>query len=136
MTPNAGSYNINLQNLFRFSNCSINSMKTKLLSTARTYIYLSFFLQKTTSDPLFFLTEISFSNASTSGQCLVNLPMDTITSYFNTSYLPGTLWSLDDQCKFLFGSNSSYQQCSVNFININFYQNVFKLFLLYLKDTR
>ncbi len=37
MTPSVGYYADNIQNLFLFSNCSINAFKTKLLTADRLY---------------------------------------------------------------------------------------------------
>jgi hypothetical protein len=35
-------------------------------------------------------------------------------TYFNSSYLPGQLYTLDQQCQFLLGPSSSYSACYVS----------------------
>jgi hypothetical protein len=53
----------------------------------------------------------------TAGACLTNLPIKTLSSYFNAStYLPGQLFTVDDQCKMLYGNNSAYSPCAVNIL--------------------
>jgi len=89
MTPNIGAYATNLQNLYMFSNCSINNFKTKFLSANKSVIL-------------------------TGGKCLTNLPVSTLSSYFNTStYLPGQLYGIEDQCQMLYGPSSSYSACYI-----------------------
>jgi hypothetical protein len=81
MTPNIGTYNTSLQNTFYFSPCSIKSFKELLLAN---------------------------KTVSTNAQCLSNVPFDlpAENTYFN-AFLPGQLWSLDQQCKIVTGDNRS-----------------------------
>jgi hypothetical protein len=41
MTPNIGAFATNLQNLYMFSNCSINNFKTKFLSADKSLVELN-----------------------------------------------------------------------------------------------
>jgi hypothetical protein len=54
-----------------------------------------------------------FRNLTTSGRCLLNSPTQTLQTYYNSSILPGQLYSLDQQCKLLLGTTSNYDTCSV-----------------------
>ena len=53
-------------------------------------------------------------NVSSNGTCLLNTPINALSTYFNSSYLAGQLYSLDQQCQFLLGSSSSYSKCYVS----------------------
>ena len=50
--------------------------------------------------------------------------MYSFKQYFNTSYLPGSLISIDDQCALLYGPGSNYNKCSVSFPTFLKYQLV------------
>ena len=89
MTPQIGHFSQNIINLFKFSNCSINAFKKTLFTS-------------------------NMASISSAGQCLYNSPVLLQTlSYYNETYLPGQLFSIEDQCKSVFGPDSSYSACFV-----------------------
>ena len=55
------------------------------------------------------------------GQCLRNVPLKPLSSYLDTKYLPGTKWSLNEQCKMILGPKGS--DCSVNLFVLFLYKN-------------
>ena len=55
-------------------------------------------------------------------KCLTNVPINSFSSYFNTSYLAGTKFDIDTQCELIHGVGSSYKPCKV-IINSNTAKN-------------
>ena len=56
---------------------------------------------------------ILLRSVSDAGQCLVNTPAAPLTTYYNSTILPGQLYTVDQQCQFLYGPNSNYANCLV-----------------------
>ena len=55
-------------------------------------------------------------NVTNAGSCLLNAPIAPLNNYYNSFNLPGQFYTLDQQCKLLFGPLSSYSKCWVNLI--------------------
>ncbi len=51
-------------------------------------------------------------SVSSAGQCLLNIPATTLLP--SSNFLPGQIYSIDNQCKFQFGPQSSYSNCMVS----------------------
>jgi hypothetical protein len=87
MASSLGSNNIKLTNNWYFSPCTIGKFKSSLLDRNTT--------------------------VSTKGKCLSNLPSDLpVENTFFNAFLPGQLWSANDQCKFISGYvNSKAMDC-------------------------
>jgi hypothetical protein len=77
----------NRLNIFKFSSCSINQLKSRLL--------------------------LSNGALNSVSECLSNSPtnMPNETVWAERIATPGLIWSADDQCKMLYGNQSSF--CSV-----------------------
>ena len=88
-------------NLLKFSRCSIEQFKLALLNN-------------------------ELNGASKMAQCLINVPaVSTAEESFVKDFLPGQIWTADDQCKMIYGPKASFCQVSsikktreINNINI------------------
>lgn len=83
MTPGIGNFQNNLQNLLRFSSCSINAFKDYLLENGNSVVR---------------------ERAS----CLKNVPANNALNVYIEDRLPGQAFTADDQCKMIFGSTASF----------------------------
>ncbi len=84
MTPGLGTFRKNLDNLFRFSTCSLNAFKAVLLTENK-------------------------KSVSERAACLVNNPSIGAKDVFNTyNKLPGQSLTADDQCKMIYGKTASF----------------------------
>ncbi len=98
MAPTYGIYN-NANGLFYYSNCSINAIKSILLTPDRRFIYIHKYL-------IFFnYNLLIFRSVSTIGQCLINTPNQSLNKPSN---LPGKLYDVNTQCKLKLGPFSFY----------------------------
>jgi hypothetical protein len=107
MTPLIG-FGSNATNLYYFSTCSINQFKEFLLTTdlRQACFYIHYYS--------WVLWDNFLSNVSSNASCLANVPT-TFESFFKTEKLYssstvflGKLYSLDQQCKLIYGSFSHY----------------------------
>ena len=108
MTPVVGAFS-NIDELFYFSNCSIDSFQRNILLSNMSYVHLFIF------DDSIILNSFIYRAVSKSGLCLLNKPWTSLKdiqlSYSNI--LPGQLYSADKQCQFSVGLTSSYSACAV-----------------------
>ena len=94
----------NNRNLLRFSSCSIKKLKTTLLSDDK--------------------SSISFK-----GSCLQNLPEQVPPEVTQTDYhYPGQIWTADDQCKLVYGQNSTFCRVGAILFGVKNKRNSFFLF--------
>jgi hypothetical protein len=91
-----------------FSQCSINSFKSKLLNPNRRWVY---FLLKIK----IICSLLDYRNVSTNAQCLLNSPNSPIPNFriFAPSEniynkLPGLVYNVSMQCKMVYGPTSIY----------------------------
>ena len=56
-----------------------------------------------------------FRSVLPSAQCLLNIPSTSTSSPIYSTYLPGQLYTLDQQCMYSSGPLSTYKYCSVRF---------------------
>lgn len=85
MTASLGTFTTNLVNNLKLSSCSVNSIKNNLLTNA-------------------------FTSVGQNALCLTNIVTDTSTDYLVANLLPGQFFTANDQCKMVYGSNSSFCQ--------------------------
>jgi hypothetical protein len=95
----------NNRNLLRFSSCSIKKFKTTLLTDDK-------------------------SSVSFKGSCLQNSPEQVPSEVSQTDYhYPGQIWTADDQCKLVYGQNSTFCRVSIVFFFFNFILFYFNLLI-------
>lgn len=85
MTAILGVFTTNLVNNLRLSSCSINSIKNNLLTSG-------------------------LSAVGQNALCLTNVVGTQPTDYLVANSLPGQSFTANDQCKMVYGSNSSFCQ--------------------------
>ncbi len=84
MTSGFGTFKKNLENLFKFSSCSLNNIKAALLTENK-------------------------KSATEKASCLVNNPSyETIDLVNIDNKLPGQSFTADDQCKMIYGKTASF----------------------------
>ena len=82
------SRDLNSRNLLRLSSCSIKKLKSILLTEDK--------------------RSVSFK-----GICLKNIPSQIPIELTQTDYhYPGQIWNADDQCKLVYGVNSTFCRVS------------------------
>jgi hypothetical protein len=57
---------------------------------------------------------IFLRSVSQKAQCVLNIPSVTVNSFYNSTYLPGQFFTLDQQCMYASGAKSTYKYCSVS----------------------
>jgi hypothetical protein len=97
MTPFVGSYT-NANSMFYFSNCSIRSITSTILSGTYVFDVISILLY----------SENFILNRT--GKCLTNTPWSALASVYSTNslYLPGQFYTIDQQCEINTGPNATY----------------------------
>ena len=104
MTPSVGSF-YDANAMYLFSDCSIESFKNTLLTPDLQYIV---FINNDISS---WIKIINFRDLTEQGSCLSKAPgqlQQEFESVYGKNTLPGRIFSVDEQCRLIYGKLSFY----------------------------